>query len=78
MHSCLAFKLCKHLNATSEALSVFPLHDKDYFIDTDFICLVSAQMSYYNSLIKCKNFKRQHTFRKNGFIKVKMPIPHRI
>ncbi len=47
------------------------------FADTDFICLVTAQMSYYtNWLIKCKNLtqKVMHTFRKNGFIKVKMPL----
>ncbi len=47
------------------------------FIDTDFIFLVTAQMSYYsNSLMKCKNVtqKIMDTFRKNGFMKVKMPL----
>ncbi len=47
------------------------------FVDTDFICLVTAQKFYYsNLLIKCKNLtqKIMDTFRKNGFIKVKMPI----
>ncbi len=49
-------------------------------VDTDFICLVTAQMSYYyNSLIKCKNLTQNimDTFRKNGFIKVKMPIKYK-
>ncbi len=34
------------------------------FVNTDFICLVTAQMSYW--LIKCKKFtqKVMHTFRK--------------
>ncbi len=37
------------------------------FVDTDLICLVTAQMSYYsNSLIKCKNMTQKivHTIRK--------------
>ncbi len=66
-----------HLNATSDAASVFPLHCKD-FVDTDFNCLVTAQMSYYsNSLIKCKNLaqKIMDTLKKKKkhFIKVKYP-----
>ncbi len=47
------------------------------FIDTDLICLVTAQMSYYSNsnstLIKCSNLT-QKIMDKNGFIKVKMPI----
>ncbi len=39
-------------------------------VDTDLICLVTAQMSYYsNSLIKCKNFIQKITLYKG-----KMPI----
>uniref|UniRef100_A0A672JZU6 Uncharacterized protein n=1 Tax=Sinocyclocheilus grahami TaxID=75366 RepID=A0A672JZU6_SINGR len=54
-----------HLNATSGAAYVWIA--KMNFVDTDFICLVTAQMSYYsNSLIKCKNLtqKIMHTYRK--------------
>ncbi len=45
------------------------------FIDTDLICLITAQMSYSNWLIKCNNLTQMimHTFRKNGLI-VKMTI----
>ncbi len=34
-------------NATLDEASVFPLHCKD-FVDTDVICLLTAQMSYYS------------------------------
>ncbi len=39
---------------------------KIHFVDTDFICLVTAQMQEFDS-------KMMHTFRKNG-LKVKVPI----
>lgn len=43
-----------HLNATSGAAYVWIA--KMNVVDTDFICLVTAQMSYFsNSMIKCKN-----------------------
>ncbi len=52
-----------------------------YSFCADFIRSVTAQMSYYaDSLIRCKNLTENiiGTFRKNGFIKVKMPIKGKI
>ncbi len=61
----------KHLFCVSSALKNMN------FIDTDLISLLTAQMSYYsNSLIKHKDLtqKIMHTFRKNGFIQVKISL----
>ncbi len=38
--------VCKYIYATSDEASAFPLHCTDNFVDTDLICLVTAQMSY--------------------------------
>ncbi len=43
------------------------------FVDTDFICLISAQITYYsNWLIECKNLTQMtmHTFRKKWLVKI--------
>ncbi len=41
--------VCKYIYATSDEASVFPLHCKDEFVDTDLNCLVTAKMSYYSN-----------------------------
>ncbi len=48
-----------HLNTTSEIQIM-------NFVDTDLICLITAQMSYSNWLIKCKNLTQMimHTLKK--------------
>ncbi len=44
MHSCQ----CKYIYATSDEASVFPLLSNIHLVDTDLICLETAQMSYYS------------------------------
>ncbi len=39
----------KYIYSPSDAVSVLPLHCKINFVDTDFICLVTAQKSYYTN-----------------------------